>query len=199
VIFYAPAPAFTGLWAEIQRCVFWRIPAFFLVCRLNPLGKTFFSIGEPGLRRTVYRTVNRNAACFAIAFPGLIIIGVLAALAARFFGILPDTMPPAPEGAAAWAVTALTALTVGYLEEGYFRAYLLPRLEGAGIRAAEAVIAGTALFALCHAWEGPGGIINAALAGLFLSLLWMKFKSLHGLALAHALYNVAAYAVIAWF
>jgi len=49
------------------------------------------------------------------------------------------------------------------------------------------------LFSLCHVYEGPWGILNAVLAGIILSLLFIRFRSLHGIAWAHGAYNIFVY------
>jgi membrane protease YdiL (CAAX protease family) len=57
-----------------------------------------------------------------------------------------------------------------------------------------AILVSTALFSLCHIYEGPWGVINAALAGLLLSLIYVHYGAIHGLAWAHGLYNIFIYA-----
>jgi membrane protease YdiL (CAAX protease family) len=49
------------------------------------------------------------------------------------------------------------------------------------------------IFGLCHAYEGPWGFANALLAGAFLSLIYIKTASFHGVALSHGLYNILVY------
>jgi hypothetical protein len=44
-------------------------------------------------------------------------------------------------------------------------------------------------------YEGPWGVLNAVLAATLLSFLFLHFKSLHGIALAHGLYNAFVYAL----
>jgi membrane protease YdiL (CAAX protease family) len=87
----------------------------------------------------------------------------------------------------------LSCLGTGYLEESYFRYYLLIKLEIPVPNAAMRAALSTALFSLCHMYEGPWGILNAVIAGLFLSALFVRFRSLHGVALAHAFYNMFVY------
>jgi len=127
----------------------------------------------------------------AIGLPGLIIIGLFVAfLVSRFAG---ETRPPVIEGPytlTGWVVVVLACLGTGYLEEIYFRYYLLTKLEKIIPRTAVRVLFSTALFAIAHIHYGPWGLLNAAVAGLFLSALFLRYKSLHGIALAHAGYNM---------
>ncbi|MDR2808494.1 MAG: CPBP family intramembrane metalloprotease [Spirochaetaceae bacterium] len=76
-------------------------------------------------------------------------------------------------------------LCSGYLEEGYFRFYLLRKNQKPSM-----IIFSTALFALCHRYQGIAGMFNTACAGLLLSTVFIKSRSLHGIAIAHGLYNI---------
>jgi len=80
-----------------------------------------------------------------------------------------------------------------YLEEACFRAYLLSRLERLGIGRGRAVAIAVAMFAVCHLYEGVWGVVNAAAAGVFLSLVFLRARSLHATAWAHAAYNIFVY------
>jgi membrane protease YdiL (CAAX protease family) len=55
------------------------------------------------------------------------------------------------------------------------------------------VVFSTFLFSLCHIYEGPGGFINSILAGILLSALFIRYRSLHGVAWAHGAYNIFVY------
>jgi membrane protease YdiL (CAAX protease family) len=57
------------------------------------------------------------------------------------------------------------------------------------------VLFSTVLFSLCHIYEGPWGILNAVLAGIFLSVLFNRYRSIHGIAWAHAAYNMFVYTI----
>ena len=59
----------------------------------------------------------------------------------------------------------------------------------------QAVVISTLLFSSCHVYEGPWGFLNAALSGSVLALVFLRFRSLHGISIAHALYNILVYAV----
>lgn len=104
-----------------------------------------------------------------------------------------ETAFEAPIGALDWLVAALACAATGYLEESYFRLYLIEKLGAAGIPKPQTVAVSVTLFALCHLYEGPWGTLNAAAAGTVLALVFFRFRSLHPLAWAHAAYNLFVY------
>jgi membrane protease YdiL (CAAX protease family) len=183
VIFFAPSAA-SFPFADISRTLLFRIPAFLLILRLA--GRPLPLIPR---RRDLY--------CGLFAFCALTAAGLCLALLAQWSGLVPAPPLPPPESAPAWIAAVLVSFSSGYLEEGYFRFYLLTRLEKAGIRARETAAVSTLLFALCHVYEGPWGTINAAIAGLVLALLFLRYRALHGIALAHGAYNVFVFAAAA--
>jgi len=86
-----------------------------------------------------------------------------------------------------------SCVCTGYLEESYFRYYLLTRLENLFTKDAFRIAISTFFFSLCHMYEGPWGILNAVLAGVLLSVLFVRYRSLHGVAWAHGAYNIFVY------
>ena len=133
---------------------------------------------------------------FAMGLPALIIIGLfvsfLVSLSAEIYHPL---RIEGPYNALGWFVMILACLGTGYLEEIYFRYYLLSHTKNIIPQTAVRVIFSTLLFAVCHIHDGPWGMLNAAIAGLFLSALFIRYRSLHGVALAHAGYNMFVYVV----
>ncbi|MDR1929885.1 MAG: CPBP family intramembrane metalloprotease [Treponema sp.] len=93
----------------------------------------------------------------------------------------------------------LSSFTAGYLEESYFRWYLPARFRESGLSVPGSFLISTVLFSLCHVYEGPWGAANAALAGALLSLVFVRSRSIHGIALGHGLYNVFVFIVSALF
>jgi membrane protease YdiL (CAAX protease family) len=83
------------------------------------------------------------------------------------------------------------ALVAGYREELDFRAYLLGRLEDAGVPPAAGVAASTGLFALGHFYEGILGVAFAAVLGLYFAAAFLRTRSLHACAVAHGVLNTA--------
>ena len=87
-------------------------------------------------------------------------------------------------------LAALFCLATGYREELYFRAYLLTRLTRSGLAPLPAVGLSALLFASGHLYQGVAGLVVALAQGVYFSLLFLRWRSLHALALAHALYNL---------
>jgi membrane protease YdiL (CAAX protease family) len=167
--------------SELERSLLFRVPALVLVFRF---------VGEP-IR--FFRFARKDLYCFALAFPAIVLAGTGVSFAAMTSGFFPGVPVPTPQSAAGWALAALSSLSAGFLEEGYFRVYLLERLKKSGLGIREAVAASVLLFSFCHWYEGPWGTVNAAVAGLILSLLFIRFRSFYGIALAHGLYNIGVY------
>jgi membrane protease YdiL (CAAX protease family) len=197
---------------EASRTLAYTIPALALIWYLI-LDKKSLSPpeGNHAAKLPVWlalRVRRRDFFPFLAGFPCLVLFGVvislLNSLAAKTGG-MPGVEPPG--NAAGWIIMAVSCLGTGYLEESYFRFYLLEKLPqigfGSGIfgipfndrRVAPAltIAFSSILFALCHVYEGPWGIANAALAGVFLSILYQKYRSLHGIAWAHGAYNAFVY------
>jgi hypothetical protein len=131
---------------------------------------------------------------FLWAFPALILTGFSVSAAASFIpGRSPGPAVSAPGSIAGMAVMFFSCLSTGYLEESYFRYYLGEKFEEIGLPSWAFMLLSTALFTLCHLYEGPWGTMNALLAALILALIYTRFRCIHGLALAHGLYNVAVY------
>ncbi|MDR1096455.1 MAG: CPBP family intramembrane metalloprotease [Spirochaetaceae bacterium] len=138
----------------------------------------------------------KDALPFLFSLGGLLLTGLFVWLLGRF---LPFVLPPEdfvlakPAGVIEWAKIIVFCLLVGYWEEGFFRMYFLTVCRRAGIPKYAAVLISTLVFALCHSYEGVPGLINAGIAGVLLSCVYLKTESYHGIAAAHAAYNVLAY------
>jgi membrane protease YdiL (CAAX protease family) len=91
-------------------------------------------------------------------------------------------------------ITVSAMLCAGaLLEEVFFRRYLLAACEDAGLGIMAASLFSLLLFTVPHAWEGLFGMINALLAGLYLTSVYLQQRSLLAPAIAHCLYNTAAF------
>jgi membrane protease YdiL (CAAX protease family) len=182
--FVSQGPIVFSINRELSRMVVHNIPALALVWYM--LGLKGIRLSKPGLR-------DLNTAL--IAFPGLLIIGFFGSLAVLPFKDLFLRLPlEPPRTFFQWAVMVPSVLSTGYMEESYFRFYLLTRLEHTG--SGKAVFFSGLLFSLCHVYEGLPGILNAAVAGVFLSFLFLKYRSFHGLAWAHGMYNAVIYCIL---
>jgi membrane protease YdiL (CAAX protease family) len=140
-----------------------------------------------------FRLSREDLYCFALALSALALAATGISYAAALSGAFPGVPVRSPESTAAWALAALSSLTAGCLEEGYFRVYLIGRLNKAGIGLKKAAAIAVFLFSFCHWYEGPWGVANAAAAGIVLSFLFIRFRSFYGIALAHGLYNIGVY------
>jgi len=126
--------------------------------------------------------------------PALLMIGFSVSFAhALTSGV--QTQSAAPPNAALWIVICVTCFLSAYLEESFFRFYLLSRRNELNLSAPSALIFSTALFAICHINTGPWGFLNAALSGLFLGFMFLRYNSLHGIAIAHGFYNIIAFII----
>jgi len=94
-----------------------------------------------------------------------------------------------------WVVLCFSCIFAAYLEESFFRFYILARRDELKLNAPSAMVVSVALFSICHIYEGPWGFLNAALSGTFLCFLFLRYKSLHGIAVGHALYNISVYVI----
>jgi membrane protease YdiL (CAAX protease family) len=137
----------------------------------------------------------REGLALLIGFPGLILIGTILSLLSSLVNTSPAPRVEAPSSPPGWAVMILSCLGTGFLEESFFRFYLFNKFEGPFIGEKRKVFLSTLLFALCHIYEGPWGVLNAALAGCFLSILFLKYRSLYAVAGAHGFYNIFVYAM----
>jgi membrane protease YdiL (CAAX protease family) len=89
-------------------------------------------------------------------------------------------------------------MIAAYLEETFFRFYLLTRRDELGLDAAPALALSVILFSVCHIYEGPWGFLNAVISSAFLGFIFLRFKALHGIAIAHGCYNLSVYIINAY-
>ncbi|RKX93523.1 MAG: hypothetical protein DRP59_02755 [Spirochaetes bacterium] len=84
----------------------------------------------------------------------------------------------------------LTTITIGYNEELFFRSYLLTEFINNDETNNTAVITAVSLlFALGHIYQGVGGFISTFMIGVFFSLIFLKKRRVHSIAIGHGLYN----------
>ena len=172
---------------ELARTLLYSIPALTLIWYLLLQRKSLaaWGLGLPG---------RKDLTPGLLALPALVLIGLTIALIVPHFNEIPQ--PPeivTPATVPAWIMLCLSCISTGYLEESFFRFYLLSKREELGLGTSRAVLVSALLFALCHIYEGPWGFLNAALSGIALAIVFVRYRSLHGIALAHGLYNIFAY------
>jgi len=83
----------------------------------------------------------------------------------------------------------ITCLSTGYLEEIYFRSYLISKGEVAGVSKWPLLLGINFLFAAGHLYQGVMGFIVTFGIGMVLSLVFIKRRNIHIIALGHGYYN----------
>lgn len=122
-----------------------------------------------------------------------LVVGVISVVAGALTGT--------PGGAAArveWSfdrpelipLVLVSTLAIGYREEVFYRAYIADRAAEARVNPRPALALGAALFAAGHLYQGIMGFVIALAIGLFLGELYLRTRSLHGIAVAHGIYNL---------
>jgi len=175
--------------AEIARIFLYNIPSLALVWYLLLKEKNLkeWGITLPG---------KKDILPAAVSLPALVFIGLTISIVSHFLNEIPSGshfLPP--RNVISWCILIISCISTAYLEESFFRFYLLSKREEMGLGPHRAVLVSTLLFSVCHLYEGPWGFLNAALSGILLAFIFLRYRSLHGIALAHALYNVVVYAV----
>jgi membrane protease YdiL (CAAX protease family) len=174
---------------EIARILLYNLPSLALVWYLLLRVKSFKEWGITFPRKS-------DILPAVIALPALVLIGLTISLASRSFIEIPSGsrfLPP--RNVVSWVILVISSVSTAYLEESFFRFYLLTKREEMGFGPHRAVLISTLLFSICHIYEGPWGFLNAALSGVLLAYIFLRFRSLHGIVFAHALYNVLVYAL----
>jgi len=126
-----------------------------------------------------------------ITLPCLLLIGFAISSVSSFIGGSEAQLSfNSPSTVSGRLILCLSFSCSAYLEESYFRYYLLTKRNELKLNAPSALILSTALFSICHIYEGPWGVLNAAASGALLCLIFLRTNSLHGIAIAHGLYNI---------
>ena len=129
-----------------------------------------------------------------VALPCLFLTGFFTAAASFITGgqdvqasiNIPSTTP-------GWIAVCFYCVFSAYLEESFFRFYLLSRREELRLSALSALVVSVVLFSICHLYEGPWGFLNSVISGTILCFVFLRYHSLHGIAIAHGLYNIFIY------
>jgi len=172
---------------EIARILLYNIPSlalvWYLLLRVKSLKE--WGVTLPGKRDFIPAVV---------APPALILIGLAISIASRHFDeISSGSRFLPPPSFFPWIILIISCISTAYLEESFFRFYLLSKREEMGLGPHRAVLVSVVSFSLCHMYEGPWGFLNAVLSGTVLAFIFLRFRSLHGIAFGHALYNVLVY------
>jgi len=131
-----------------------------------------------------------------ITLPCLLITGFVTAFASSHIsGTSSAALPRVPSTVSGWIILCVSCVFAAYLEESYFRFYILSRREELKLGDTQALVISVTLFSICHIYEGPWGFLNAIISGTILAFVFLRYRSLHGIAAAHGLYNITVYAV----
>jgi len=173
---------------ELWRIFTYSIPALALIWYLLLKAKKNREWGiKPGK--------NDLISCI-ITFPCLFITGFTVSLVSSFIGgTEAEITLYSPTTALGWALLCISCIAAAYLEESFFRFYIISRREDLKLSATYALVFSTALFSICHLYEGPWGFLNAALSGAFLGFIFLRYRAIHGISLAHAMYNITVYVI----
>jgi len=141
----------------------------------------------------IVRFGRKDLIGFLITFPCLLITGFSISFTASFIGGVNPISLSVPQGAVGWIILCISCIFSSYLEESFFRFYLISKRDDFNLNAPAALALSTILFALCHIYEGPWGFLNAFISGLILGFMFLRFNSFHGIAIAHGFYNITAF------
>jgi membrane protease YdiL (CAAX protease family) len=106
-----------------------------------------------------------------------------------------DAVPPVVRAGA----IVVAMISVGAVEELFFRGYLIARLRQIGASPATAVATAALLFAAGHGYQGIGALVFSLVAGILLGILWLRRPVIGAFAAGHAGYNLAAIALATWY
>ena len=142
----------------------------------------------------VFRFEKKDLISGFITFPGLLLIGLgVTFLSIKIGAASAQISLYSPSSVPGWIQLCFTCIFSAYLEESFFRYYLLSQKEKFGLGSASALVLSVVLFSSIHFNAGPWSILNSALCGTFLGLVFLRYKTLHGIAIAHSLYNICAF------
>jgi membrane protease YdiL (CAAX protease family) len=129
-----------------------------------------------------------------IALPALIITGFAISFISMLFGGKSTQIElNYPSVISGWIILFISCISTGYLEESFFRFYILSKREELKLGKISAAVLSAVLFSVCHIYEGPWGFINSFIAAIILAYIFLRYNSLHGIAAAHGLYNFIVY------
>ena len=143
-----------------------------------------------GFRKPERRDITATIVALLASFAAVWLVSVVLVL----FGIDGEAMEPGVDWSFArldlLPLAFLSTLAIGYREEIFFRAFIADRAEEAGIDARAALAAAAFVFALGHIYQGVLGFVVSLTVGLVLAAVYVRTRSLHGIAVAHGLYNL---------
>ncbi|MBU8914231.1 MAG: CPBP family intramembrane metalloprotease [Spirochaetales bacterium] len=149
----------------------------------------------PGFSRRLGWRAPRMADVITLAMAAALLFGALTVL--TVVGSLMPEQSALWEPAVKWSFTryellplvVLSSIAVGYREEIFYRAYMIARGEEIHLHPAVVVGGSSLLFAAGHLYQGWAGFIVSFVIGATFGAVFAWRRSLHGIAIAHGLYN----------
>jgi len=158
------------------------------------LTKAWFGSGASGLSFPCLFPQAKDAANGILIAAAAIAVALLFAFLSLFSGARNPLLYPfggSSRQPLSIFLMMLSSLGIGYSEELFFRFFAVKAFEKSGFSSSGAVLASALLFGASHGSQGVFGMISAAILALLFSFFMMRGKSLHALALGHALYDFA--------
>lgn len=193
------------------------VPGLLSSGNLTAVSAGFHSLGAPAIRNiafgllVLYLTDLQGERSLVRGTPGLNVSSAIAIAAvlfvlslvisllgdhfnvgspAVFSGVFPvDTVW-------GWSATTVLMLTVAWVEELFFRAYLILRLRQLHAQPFVAITIAALLFSVGHGYQGALALVFSFSAGVILGILWMRRPNLIAFTIGHGAYNIVALAVL---
>ena len=164
------------------------VPQVFLVSYVTDLR-------TPGISPRLGWSTPKMADVVSLAVALVLLVGALSILTA-VATLFPDH-PAVWEPTVKWSfsryelmpLVVVSSIAIGYREEIFYRAYMWVRGKEAGLHPAVIIGGSSLLFSVGHLYQGWAGFITAFVIGATLGVVFAWRRSLHGIAIAHGLYN----------
>lgn len=166
------------------------VPQILLVVAVSN-GRIPGSAARFGWRRPVTRDLIVAALGLVLTYLVAVLLGAVASLLANP-GMMQSTVAWSFSRYEVLPLVMISTLAIGYREEIFFRAYLADRAPELGVHPRTALYAGALIFGLGHIYQGPGGFLLATVLGAVFAEIYLRTRSLHGIAVAHGMFNLIA-------
>jgi len=177
-----------SLTTELVNIFAYLIPALILIWHLI--------VKTPKIEIWAIKPGKKDLLSVIITFPCLLITGFFVTIIGSYIsGPSENITLNLPDTTTEWALLSIICILSAYLEESYFRFYLLSKREEFNLNSSSALALSVILFSICHIYEGPWGFLNSVISGTILGFVFLRYNSFHGIAIAHTLYNISVYII----
>ncbi len=142
-----------------------------------------------GITSLSIRDIKRGIIYFLAVTAMALGIGIIFLFISNLTGYEISTLPEWEIDTRMLPVIFFTCIATGYSEELFFRSYLLTEFISGKEDRIPVLIITSLLFASGHLYQGTGGFISTFGIGIFFSLVFLKERRVHSIAIAHSLYN----------